>query len=88
MDGWMRDEEELDSTSPSGSHWPSILTLTIDIRSTEEDIVMETQEVEVAAEATKGQMSVEEALQEVLRRALVHDGLARGLKQAVKALDR
>ncbi|KAI9266433.1 50S ribosomal protein L30e-like protein [Phascolomyces articulosus] len=56
--------------------------------STEEDIVMETQEVEVAAETTQGQMSVEEALQEVLRRALVHDGLARGLKQAVKALDR
>ena len=56
--------------------------------STEEDIVMETQEVGVAAETTQGQMSVEEALQEVLRRALVHDGLARGLKQAVKALDR
>lgn len=56
--------------------------------SAEEDIVMETQEVEVAAEATQGQMSVEDALQEVLRRALVHDGLARGLKQAVKALDR
>lgn len=56
--------------------------------SAEEEVVMETQEVEVAAEATRGQMSVEEALQEVLRRALVHDGLARGLKQAVKALDR
>ncbi|CAO3595403.1 50S ribosomal protein L30e-like protein [Absidia repens] len=54
----------------------------------EEQVIMETQEVEVAAEAPKGQMSVEEALQEVLRRALVHDGLARGLKEAVKALDR
>jgi small subunit ribosomal protein S12e len=46
-------------------------------------------QVEVAAETTtSGQMSVEDALQEVLRRALIHDGLARGLKEAVKALDR
>ncbi|CEP08486.1 hypothetical protein [Parasitella parasitica] len=50
--------------------------------------VIDTQEVEVAVETTSGQMSVEDALQEVLRRALVHDGLARGLKAAVKALDR
>ncbi|KAK4522019.1 uncharacterized protein ATC70_004558 [Mucor velutinosus] len=50
--------------------------------------VIDTQEVEVAVEATSGQMSVEDALQEVLHRALVHDGLARGLKEAVKALDR
>ncbi|KAG1322713.1 hypothetical protein G6F62_010090 [Rhizopus arrhizus] len=49
--------------------------------------VIDSQEVEVAVEATSGQMSVEDALQEVLRRALVHDGLARGLKEAVKALD-
>ncbi|KAI9258549.1 50S ribosomal protein L30e-like protein [Sporodiniella umbellata] len=50
--------------------------------------VIDTQEVEVAVESSAGQMSVEDALQEVLRRALVHDGLARGLKEAVKALDR
>ncbi|KAI7904076.1 50S ribosomal protein L30e-like protein [Cokeromyces recurvatus] len=50
--------------------------------------VIDTQEVEVPVEATSGQMSVEDALQEVLRRALIHDGLARGLKEAVKALDR
>lgn len=56
--------------------------------SAEEEVVMDTQEVEVAAETTQGQMSVEDALREVLHRALVHDGLARGLKQAVKALDR
>ncbi|CAO3641042.1 unnamed protein product [Mucor hiemalis] len=53
-----------------------------------EEVVID-QEVEVAVEATtSGQMSVEDALQEVLRRALIHDGLARGLKEAVKALDR
>ncbi|GAA5800862.1 50S ribosomal protein L30e-like protein [Thamnidium elegans] len=54
----------------------------------EEQVIIENQEVEVAVEAPAGQMSVEEALQEVLRRALIHDGLARGLKEAVKALDR
>jgi len=47
-------------------------------------------EVEVAAEsgAAKGQMSVEDALKGVLKSALIHDGLARGLREASKALDR
>ncbi|KAJ3196697.1 40S ribosomal protein S12 [Irineochytrium annulatum] len=44
--------------------------------------------VEVAADAPRGQMSVEEALQDVLKRSLVHGGLARGLRESVKALDR
>jgi small subunit ribosomal protein S12e len=44
-------------------------------------------EVEHAAEV-KGEMSVLDALKGVLRIALVHDGLARGLREATKALDR
>lgn len=56
---------------------------------TEGDDVVTEIEVEVAADAApKGQLSVEEALQEVLRRSLIHDGLARGLREAAKALDR
>ncbi|KAG6917563.1 40S ribosomal protein S12 [Tephrocybe rancida] len=45
-------------------------------------------EVEVAAEAPKGKLSVEDALQQVLKNALVHDGLARGLRECAKALDK
>ncbi|CAI4217852.1 unnamed protein product [Parascedosporium putredinis] len=47
------------------------------------------EEVEVSADATsKGQMSVLDALKGVLKLALMHDGLARGLREASKALDR
>ncbi len=52
--------------------------------------VAEAAEVEVSgdAAASKGQMSVLEALKGVLKLALMHDGLARGLREASKALDR
>lgn len=33
-------------------------------------------------------MTVEGALQKVLKTALIHDGLARGIREAVKALDK
>jgi small subunit ribosomal protein S12e len=47
-------------------------------------------EVEVSgdAAASSGSMSVLDALKGVLKLALIHDGLARGLREASKALDR
>jgi small subunit ribosomal protein S12e len=50
-------------------------------------------ETTVVAEVTgdsapRGKLTTEEALQEVIRRSLYHDGLARGLRETVKALDR
>ncbi|PRT55660.1 40S ribosomal protein S12 [Wickerhamiella sorbophila] len=54
---------------------------------TEIENVVEAQEVEVAAgSAAPGEISIEEAIKGVLRNALVHQGLARGLREAVKAL--
>ncbi|KAJ1928996.1 40S ribosomal protein S12 [Tieghemiomyces parasiticus] len=46
-------------------------------------------EVEVAADASapSHKMTVEEAVQDVLRRSLIHNGLIRGMRQGVKALD-
>lgn len=49
------------------------------------------EEVEVPVESgsgSGGQMSVIDALKGVLKLALIHDGLARGLREASKALDR
>lgn len=48
------------------------------------------EEVEVSADsgAGKGGMSVLDALKGVLKLALIHEGLARGLREASKALDR
>jgi len=53
-----------------------------------DDIPQQPEEVEVSADASKSGMTVEDALRDVLKRALVHDGLARGLRECAKALDR
>lgn len=53
---------------------------------TDGDVVVEVAANEVPV--TGRSISVEDALREVLRRSLYHDGLARGLREAVKALDR
>jgi small subunit ribosomal protein S12e len=52
--------------------------------STEGDVVVEVAPTESAPHS---QITVEMALQEVLKRALYHDGLARGLRECVKSLD-
>ena len=45
-------------------------------------------EVPTSAPAGSSQMSILDALKGVLKLALIHDGLARGLREASKALDR
>lgn len=46
------------------------------------------EQIQVSADATQGSMTIEEALQEVLRKALINDGLVRGIRESVKVLDR
>lgn len=48
--------------------------------------VEEVQEVQEVVEQPTAEVTIEDALKVVLRTALVHDGLARGLRESVKAL--
>jgi len=41
-----------------------------------------------AAPAAGGAMNLEEALKNVLKKAVIHDGLVRGIREVVKSLDR
>ncbi|KAJ1723319.1 40S ribosomal protein S12 [Coemansia erecta] len=56
--------------------------------SSEGDVVVAPETVEVHADAAVGTLTVEEALEIVLKKALVNDGLVRGAKESIKALDR
>ncbi|KAH9447975.1 hypothetical protein MJO28_011530 [Puccinia striiformis f. sp. tritici] len=60
-----------------------------DVEDTPVDVAEEEVEVTKEADAPKGgQMSVDDALKKVLKTALVHDGLAQGLRESAKALDK
>lgn len=55
--------------------------------SAEGDVVVEVTAIETVQEVVVESLSMEDALRQVLRNSLYQDGLSRGLREAVKALD-
>jgi small subunit ribosomal protein S12e len=55
---------------------------------TEEVVDTAMEETEEGGQVDVGEMDIMKALQEVLKKSLVHDGLVRGLRETAKALDR
>ena len=53
-----------------------------------EDTEMKTETPTAVPEGESGEMDLMKAVQEVLKKSQVHDGIARGLREAAKALDR
>ncbi|KNC47189.1 40S ribosomal protein S12 [Thecamonas trahens ATCC 50062] len=51
-------------------------------------VAIDTEVMEEVEQVETGPMDPMDALKVVLRNALIHDGLARGLREAVRALDR
>jgi small subunit ribosomal protein S12e len=51
-----------------------------------EDVPVEAAAAEVVVDVSE--MSVQDALKDVLKKALIHDGLSRGLHECARALDR
>jgi small subunit ribosomal protein S12e len=54
----------------------------------DEPMAVEAAEPVLAAPVPSGPMDTNTAIQEVLKAALIHDGLARGLHESAKALDK
>ena len=54
----------------------------------EGDEPMAVEETPTPVAAPSGPMDINTAIQEVLKAALIHDGLARGLHESAKALDK
>jgi len=53
-----------------------------------DDVPVTTTPEAPAPTAVGGPMDIYEALQEIMKLAMTHDGIARGLREAVKALDK